>query len=112
MNRFRLPLSLLAVAVLAGCASVEPGSALSSVQSLTKTHTGQPLTADRSADELTRTATKVDELLRQPLAIDTAVQIALLNNRGLQARFSSSASPRPRSCRPAACPTRASASAA
>ena len=87
MNRFRLPLSLLAVAVLAGCASVEPGSALSSVQSLTKTHTGQPLTADRSADELTRTATKVDELLRQPLAIDTAVQIALLNNRGLQARL-------------------------
>ncbi len=58
MNRFRLPLSPLAVAVLAGCASVEPGSALSSVQSLTKTHTGQPLTADRSADELTRTANK------------------------------------------------------
>ena len=87
MNRFRLPLSLLAVAVLAGCASVEPGSALSGVQSLTKTHTGQPLTADRSADELTRTANKVDELLRQPLAIDTAVQIALLNNRGLQARL-------------------------
>ncbi len=87
MNRFRLPLSLLALAVLAGCASIEPGSALGGVQSLTKTHTGQALTADRSADELTRTANKVDELLRQPLAIDTAVQIALLNNRSLQARL-------------------------
>jgi hypothetical protein len=50
MIRFRLPLSLLTVAVLAGCASVEPGSALSSVQSLTKTHTGQPL-ADRSPND-------------------------------------------------------------
>lgn len=87
MNRFRLPLSLLAIAVLAGCASVEPGSALGGVQSLTKAHTGQALAADRSADDLVRTAKQVDEMLRQPLAIDTAVQIALLNNRGLQARL-------------------------
>jgi hypothetical protein len=34
MNRIRFPLSLLAVAVLAGCASIEPGSALGGVQSL------------------------------------------------------------------------------
>jgi outer membrane protein TolC len=87
MIRFRLPLSLLTVAVLAGCASVEPGSALGSVQSLTKMHTGQSLAANRSNDDLARTAGKVDELLRQPLSIDAAVQIALLNNRGLQARL-------------------------
>lgn len=87
MTRFRLPLSLLAVAVLAGCASVERGAALKNVQSLTKTHTDQTLTVDRSPEDLTRTNGKVAELLRQPLGVDAAVQIALLNNRNLQARL-------------------------
>ena len=87
MTRFRLPLSLLAVAVLAGCASVEPGAALKNVQSLTKTHTDQTLTVHRSPEDLTRTNDKVAELLRQPLGVDAAVQIALLNNRSLQARL-------------------------
>lgn len=87
MNPFRIPLALLVAVVLAGCASVEPGSALRDVQALTQTHTGHAVSADRSADELARTARQVDELLRQPLAMDAAVQIALLNNRGLQARL-------------------------
>lgn len=87
MNRFRLPLSLLALAVLAGCASVEPGSALGGVQSLTGAHTGHTLAADRSTEDLARRATQVEALLRQPVGMDNAVQIALLNNRSLQARL-------------------------
>ncbi|KQW42265.1 MULTISPECIES: TolC family protein [unclassified Roseateles] len=87
MKRSRLPLSLLAVAMLAGCASVEPGASLNQVRSLTQAHTAPALTVDRSAEDLARTHAKVTELLRQPIGADTAVQIALLNNRGLQARL-------------------------
>lgn len=87
MNRFRVPLSLLTIAALAGCASVEPGSGLNRVQSLTQTHIGRSLAADRSPEDLARTARQVDELLRQPLGMDGAVQVALMNNRGLQAKL-------------------------
>ncbi len=87
MNRFRVPLSLLTIAALAGCASVEPGSGLNRVKSLTQTHTGRSLAADRSPEDLARTARQVDELLRQPLGMDGAVQVALMNNRGLQAKL-------------------------
>ncbi|MGQ3051287.1 MAG: TolC family protein [Roseateles sp.] len=87
MKRSRLPLSLLAIAALAGCASVEPGAALTQVQSLTQAHTVHAVAADRSDADLARTDAKVAELLRQPISADAAVQIALLNNRGLQARL-------------------------
>ncbi len=87
MTRMRFPLSALAIALLGGCASVQPGSALGELQTLTTMHTGQALQADRSPEDLARTARQVDDLLRQPLSMASAVQIALLNNRGLQARL-------------------------
>lgn len=86
-RRSRLCLSLLAAAVLTGCASVQPGSGLAEVQALAQAHVGQTVQADRSPEDLARSARQVDELLRQPLSMDTAVQIALLNHRGLQARL-------------------------
>ena len=41
----------------------------------------------RSPNEADSAATRVKELLTQPLTVQGAVQVALLNNRGLQARY-------------------------
>lgn len=79
--------ALLAVAGLAGCASVEPGRALDELQSLTRPHSATPLVVQRSADDLASSARQVEALLRHALGPEEAVQIALLNNRGLQARL-------------------------
>jgi outer membrane protein TolC len=41
----------------------------------------------RQPEDLDRIAQRVDELLGKPLSMDDAVQVALLNNRGLQAAY-------------------------
>ncbi|MBH9553652.1 TolC family protein [Inhella gelatinilytica] len=87
MNRVSFWAVVLGVLGLSGCANLESGRALGTVQSLTQGHTGHPLMMDRSADDLARTHKRVTELLQRPLAMDAAVQVALLNNRGLQARL-------------------------
>jgi outer membrane protein TolC len=46
----------------------------------------------RTADDAERAQEAVRRLLRQTLAVDSAVQIALLNNRGLQASYNELAS--------------------
>jgi len=56
-------------------------------------------------------AQRVEEILARPLAMDDAVQLALLNTAGCRPPFSNSASVRPIWCRPADWPTPASASA-
>jgi outer membrane protein TolC len=43
--------------------------------------------AIRSVDEAQQTSDRVKHLLRRTLNVDTAVQVALLNNRGLQAAY-------------------------
>jgi len=58
------------------------------VSELTKERTGQSVTMQRSAEEADTAQARVSEVLRQPLTADTAVELALLNNRGLQASFS------------------------
>lgn len=87
MDRLRLSIAAVAASALTGCSSFDPGGAFVGVQVLTKNSTGQPLVITQSDDDMSRTAKRVDELLSSPLGMDTAVQIALLNNRGLQARL-------------------------
>lgn len=74
-----------AAVVLAGCASFSPDGGMGRVSELTRARTGQPVTAQRSAKEADAAATRVADILRQPLTADTAVELALLNHRGLQA---------------------------
>ncbi len=80
-------LLLVAASLLSGCASFSPDGGFERVQALAQERVGvQPrrvayeAEADSVAAELTR-------LLAAPLTADTAVRIALMNNRGLQARF-------------------------
>ena len=85
--RFKLLFSLLAVASLSGCASFSSDSGFGDVQNAVKPHAGQELQWARNPTEQARVQQRVSQLLAQPLALNDAVQLALLNNRGLQARF-------------------------
>lgn len=81
-------LTLIATAaLLAGCASLAPDAGFGPVQQAAKTQLGTDLTWARSETEREAIAQRVDQLLLQPLDSAAAVQIALLNHRGLQARF-------------------------
>jgi outer membrane protein TolC len=79
----------LAAALLAGCASFSPDGGFSTVQQTARERLGPAveLRPARSAGDQQAIATRVDELLAQPLSAESAVQLALLNHRGLQARF-------------------------
>jgi outer membrane protein TolC len=73
--------------LLAGCGSVSKDAGFSKIKSATKEHLAQDLVWQRSSSSRSAVKERVDEILRQPLTKDAAVQIALLNHPGLQARF-------------------------
>jgi len=83
----RLVASASAAALLAGCASFSPDGGAGQVSALAKERIGQPVSVQRTAADADSAANRVKELLDRPLTAEGAVEIALLNNRGLQASF-------------------------
>lgn len=79
----------LALAILgtSGCAVVSEQMAFSDVQTAVAGRVDQRVEWDRDTDVDAAISDAVRELLGQKLTADTAVQIALLNNRDLQATF-------------------------
>ncbi|MDB5818335.1 MAG: transporter, partial [Rhizobacter sp.] len=75
------------MALLAGCASFSPDGGFDKVSELTRERTGQSPAWQRSQQNREDASARVVELLGKPLTADSAVEIALLNNRGLQASF-------------------------
>src|SRR5712691_6028815 len=78
---------LALVALLGGCASFSPDGGFGEVQSIVSRRVGQDaqwVRNDRDAEQVRAT---VKKLLAAPLTADAAVQIALINNRGLQATY-------------------------
>ncbi len=84
----KLTAAATAALLLAGCASFSPDGGAGKVSELTRERTGQHVTFQRSTADVDSASTRVAELLKQPLTADSAVELALLNNRGLQASFS------------------------
>ncbi len=84
VGRF-VPLAL-AVA-LGGCASMDSDGAFSPVQSLAGDRLGVELTWSRDDGSRQAAESRVRELIAGPLDLDGAVEVALLNNRDLQADF-------------------------
>jgi outer membrane protein TolC len=74
-------------AALSGCASFSNDGGFGPVAQTTRDRLGQEASWQRSPADRDRAEARVAELLKQPLSADAAVQIALLNNRGLQAAF-------------------------
>jgi outer membrane protein TolC len=82
------PLAIaLAALVLTGCATFSKDGGLDSVSAMTKERTGQAVQREKSSDDASATRSAVKRLLAQPLTPDSAVQLALANNKGLQASF-------------------------
>jgi len=79
--------SAAAALVLAGCASFSEDGGFGKVADLTRERTGHAASWQRSADESDTARARVKELLSRPLNADASVEIALLNNPGLQASF-------------------------
>ncbi|WID95065.1 TolC family protein [Bosea vestrisii] len=74
-------------ALLGGCAGFSPDGGMTPIQAAAYAEIGKDV-VKIGDDQVALTAkARVDQLLRKPLTADSAVQIALLNNRGLQAAF-------------------------
>jgi len=72
---------------LAGCASFSQDGGFGNVEQLTKDRVGQTPAYQRTTEQASAAGARVAELLKVPLTADSAVEIALLNNRGLQAGY-------------------------
>jgi outer membrane protein TolC len=86
-HKLRLATLLAGAAVLGGCASFSPDGGFGPVEQTAKERLGKDLRWARSEADLDSIDKRVGELLSKPLTVDDAVQLALLNNRGLQATF-------------------------
>ena len=82
-----LGVTLASAALLAGCASFSPDGGFARVEQVGRERLGKDLRWARSDADQERIDARVAELLARPLGADDAVQLALLNNRGLQAAF-------------------------
>jgi outer membrane protein TolC len=72
---------------LAACTAFSPDGGFSAVERAAQEQLGKELRWSRSSADQDSIDQRVGELLARPLSAEDAVQIALLNNRGLQASF-------------------------
>jgi outer membrane protein TolC len=83
----RIAIVGLAALALSGCQTFSPDSGMGPVAGLAETELHKEVLAIRDPEAALDARTKIKTLLRKPLSADAAVQIALLNNRGLQAAY-------------------------
>ena len=76
-----------ALFTLTGCAGVSKRAAFNEVQQGVDERIGFPIHWNMETDSTDEVAQTITELLDKPLVVDAAVQIALLNNRRLQATY-------------------------
>jgi outer membrane protein TolC len=75
------------VLALGGCASFTPDAGLGPATRITQAELNKDVVKVSDEAVATMTQDRAEELLRRPLTPDSAVQIAILKNRGLQAAF-------------------------
>jgi len=80
-------LTALSVVALSGCASLSADGGLDQVSHLTLERIAQPVAFQRDAAQTEIAQARVSELLKGPLSVDSAVEVALLSNRDLQAQL-------------------------
>jgi outer membrane protein TolC len=83
----RVPIAAAALLLLGACVSLSDDAGFAKVQQAVKERTGADTKWTRSDGELDTVRGRVRELLAKPLGPSEAVQIALLNNPGLQASY-------------------------
>ena len=73
--------------LLAGCATFSGDGGMEPVRQSVKEATGKDVVAARTPADEDAIAKRVAEIVARPLGVEDAVQLAVLNNRGLQASF-------------------------
>ena len=79
--------ALLSTLALSGCATFSPDGGMTVVANIAGETLKKDVISIRTADDAEEARNAVQRLLRRSLTVDTAVQVALLNNRGLQASY-------------------------
>ncbi|MCB5183903.1 TolC family protein [Methylobacillus gramineus] len=79
--------ALLLLLSLSACTSFSRDGGFDDVKQGVGKHLKQTLSWERDGNSSAETGERVKELLAQPLSVDNAVQLALLNNKGLQASY-------------------------
>src|SRR5213080_86111 len=85
--KLRKAFLLWGTVALAGCAHVDPSPAFRELANTVHLRTGKRVQWNRGTAQDAEAQAAVASLLRHPLTADAAVQIALLNNRNLQATY-------------------------
>lgn len=83
----RMGAAVAAIALLAGCTPFSKDGGFNAVSSVAKERLGKDAVVIKTDDDRNAAAKRTRELIAEPLTMDGAVQIALLNNRGLQASY-------------------------
>ena len=83
----RLAWAALAAFALGGCASFLKDGGMTAVEQITQERSAKDVKWARTDAERDTIDKRVAELLAKPLSVEDAVQVALLNNQGLQAGF-------------------------
>lgn len=83
----RISAALGAALLTSACASFSPDGGMTVPARLAQHDLKSKVVHVRSEDDAARVRAQVARLLKKPLTADAAVQIALLNNRGLQAAY-------------------------
>jgi outer membrane protein TolC len=78
---------MVAMLLLAGCKAFSPDGGMQAVAVLSGQELNKDVVAIRSDEDAAAARRTVDHLLKRPLTADAAVQIALFNNRDLQAAY-------------------------
>lgn len=71
--------------VLGGCATFSRDGGLDAVSTMTSERSGQDIRLPKASDDSDASRAELERLLQAPLTADSAVRVALLNNRGLRA---------------------------
>jgi outer membrane protein TolC len=83
----RLGIAAIALGMLGGCAKFSPDGGMAPVAEYVSTEIGHDAVKVASPSVTQTVKQRVQALLSKPLTVDAAVQLALLNNRGLQAEY-------------------------
>ncbi|KWO40800.1 RND transporter [Burkholderia sp. MSMB1459WGS] len=83
----RIGVAAVALAFLAGCTTFSKDGGFDAVSSAASERIGKDAVVVRTDADREAVDRRTKELLGKPLSIDDAVQVALLNNRGLQASY-------------------------
>ena len=90
-NRLRITsrhvAAVLAGLFLSGCATFSPDGGMTVVANVAAEAIKKDVVSIRTVDDAERTQDVVRGLIRRTLSVDSAIQVALLNNRGLQASY-------------------------